>query len=113
MNAATSDQYNHERGQDHNNNHGRNFGRGRSHGRGLVMLLIMVVDMIIKEISKRNFINRSRTIMRKMKKKGVKIMAKKLKIYVIVMVVKVIGPVPVIHQSSLLNSTKNHLKRRT
>ena len=34
VNAATSDPYNHGRGQDHNNNRGRNFGRGRSHGRG-------------------------------------------------------------------------------
>jgi len=78
----------------------------------VVVLLIMVVDMVIKEISKRNFINRSGTRMRKRKKKGVKIMAKRLKIYVTVVVVKVIGPVPVIHQSILLNSTKNHLKRR-
>jgi len=37
-------------------------------------------------------------------------MAKKMKIYVIVAVVKVIGLVPVIHQNILLNSTKNHLK---
>ena len=34
MKAATSDPYNHGRGQDHNNSRGRNFGRGRSHGCG-------------------------------------------------------------------------------
>jgi len=34
VNVATSDPYNHGRGQDHNNNRGHNFGRGRSHGLG-------------------------------------------------------------------------------
>jgi len=36
VNAATSDPYNHARGQDHNNNRGHNFGRGRviNHSRG-------------------------------------------------------------------------------
>ena len=53
----------------------------------MVVLLIMVVHMVIKEILKRNFINRSGTTMRKRKKKGVKIMAKKLKIYVIIVAV--------------------------
>ena len=93
MNVATFDPYNHGRGQDHNNIRGRNFGRGRviNHGRGHGY----------KENFKEKLHQQKWNKNTKRKKKGVKIMAKRLKIYVIVMAVNVIGPVPLIHQSIL------------
>jgi len=57
----------------------------------VVMLGIMIMDMVIKNISKIHFIIRSGTIMWKRKKKKVKIMANKMKVYVIIMVVEVMS----------------------
>jgi len=56
----------------------------------VVMLRIMIVDMIIKKISKRHFIIKSGIIVRGRKNKKVKIMANKMKVYVIITVVKVV-----------------------
>ena len=48
------------------------------------------MDMIIKEIAKTHFVTKSGTIMRKRKKKNVKILANKMKVYIINTMVKAI-----------------------
>jgi len=59
------------------------------------------MDMVIKEISKTHFVTRSGTIMWKREKKNVKILANKMKVYIIFMIVKAIWVVLVVHQSIL------------
>jgi len=67
----------------------------------IFMIVILIMDMIIKKISKTHFVTKSGTIMWKREKKNVKILANKMKVYIIITMVKAIWVVLIIHQNIL------------
>jgi len=113
VNAATSDPYNHGRGQDHNNNRGRNFCRGRSQGRGRGRAINHGCGHGYKGNFKEKLHQQKWNKNAKKEKERGENNGKKAE-----NICYRCGSkghwtrVPVIHQSILLNSTKNHLKRR-
>ena len=64
-----------------------------------MMNIIIIIMIIIKKISKTHFVTRSGTIMWKREKKNMKILANKMKIYIIIRMVTVIWVVLVVCQS--------------
>ena len=75
-----------------------------------VSVVVMVIDISIITRSRIPFITRSRNVMKRMKKKRVNKATRMRKTYVITVVVKVIGHIPIVLPDILLNFTKNHLK---
>jgi len=69
------------------------------------------MDIVIKEISKTRFATKSGTVMWKREKENVKILTKKMKLYIIITVVKAIWVVLIVHQNILqiMRRTKKHI----
>ena len=65
------------------------------------------MDMVINKISKTHFITRSGTIMWKSEKKNGKILANKMKLYIIITIVKAIWVVLIVQQN-ILQIIKTH-----
>ena len=77
----------------------------------MIVIVILIMDMVIKKILKTHFVTKSDTIMWRRENENVKILTKKMKVYIIITVVKVIWVVLIVHQSilQLMRRTYKHI----